>query len=133
MRADQAGGTLSDPFARRRLWGLPFLGLAVLAAGVATLTLGAVDVPAAEVAAVVSRRVGLRWFGEPSDQAIAVVWNIRMPRLLLGATVGAGLAATGAALQGLLRNDLADPHLLGIGLGSATGRLIGGGRDPTWL
>lgn len=127
MAADQAGAFLTDPFSRRRAWGLPLLALAVVGAAVATLAFGAVDVPFSEVAAVLARRVGLRWFGEPTDQAMAVVWNIRMPRLLLGVTVGAGLAATGAALQGLLRNDLADPHLLGIGPGAAVGAAIGAG------
>lgn len=127
MGGDQTGGILPDPFARRRVWGMPLLGLALLTAGVATLALGAVDVPFAEVVAVVSRRLGIRWLPAPTDQAAAVVWNIRMPRLLLGVTVGAGLAATGVALQGLLRNDLADPHLLGIGPGAAIGAAIGAG------
>jgi iron complex transport system permease protein len=48
-----------------------------------------------------------------------------MPRLLLGFTVGATLGLVGAMLQGLLRNDLADPHLLGIGPGAAIGAALG--------
>lgn len=125
MAEGQPGATGTDPFARRRAWALPLLGLALLGGAVATLSLGAVDIPLSEVAAVFSRRAGIPLFGDPSDQAVAVVWNIRMPRLLLGVTVGAGLAATGAALQGLLRNDLADPHLMGIGPGAGIGAAIG--------
>jgi len=106
---------------------MPLLGVVVLSAAIASLSLGAVDVPLREVGAVVTGRLGLSWLGEPADQAVAVVWNIRMPRLLLGVTVGAGLAACGVALQGLLRNDLADPHLLGIGPGAAIGAAIGAG------
>lgn len=62
---------------------------------------------------------------DPSFQADAVIWNIRLPRILLGTVVGASLAVTGGVLQGLYRNPLADPHLLGIGPGAAIGGAIG--------
>lgn len=114
-----------DPYLGRRRWGLLGLTIAVLLVGAATLAFGAVDVPPSEVAAVLSRKLGLGLFAEPSQQAEAVVWGIRMPRLLLGFTVGAALAVTGGVLQGMLRNDLADPHLLGIGPGAAIGAALG--------
>jgi iron complex transport system permease protein len=117
----------ADPFRIRRRWGLALLALAVIIIGGASLSLGAVDVPADQVAGVLGHQFGLPWFTEPSGQASAVVWGIRMPRLLLGMSVGAALAAAGAALQGMLRNDLADPHLLGIGPGAAIGAAIGAG------
>jgi iron complex transport system permease protein len=79
------------------------------------------------VAAVLAGRLGLDWFGEAGPQAVAVVWGIRMPRLLMGLVVGAALAATGSVLQGMLRSDLADPQLLGIGPGAAIGAAIGSG------
>ncbi len=81
--------------------------------------------PFEEVFGVLARKVGLSLFAEPSPQAEAVVWSIRMPRLLLAFTVGAALALVGGMLQGLLRNKLADPHLLGIGPGAAIGAAIG--------
>lgn len=87
--------------------------------------MGAVAVPRGEVLGVLTRKIGLDWFAEPSPQAEAVVWGIRMPRLLLAFTVGGVLALTGGVLQGLLRNNLADPHLLGIGPGAAIGAAIG--------
>ncbi len=101
--------------------------MTVLLAGAswAALSLGAVDVPAGQVLGVLAQKLGIDWFAEPSAQAEAVVWGIRMPRLLLGLSVGATLAITGAALQGLLRNNLADPHLLGIGPGAAIGAALG--------
>jgi iron complex transport system permease protein len=91
------------------------------------LSLGAVDVAGNEVAAVLSGKLGLAWFGEAGPQAEAVVWGIRLPRLLMGVVVGAALAATGTVLQGVLRSDLADPQLLGIGPGAAIGAAIGAG------
>jgi iron complex transport system permease protein len=54
-------------------------------------------------------------------QEDAVVWSIRLPRLLLAALVGAGLGAAGAALQGVFRNPLADPQLVGVAGGAAFG------------
>jgi iron complex transport system permease protein len=55
----------------------------------------------------------------PADDAI--VWNVRVPRVLLGVGVGAGLAMCGAALQAMTRNALADPYVLGISGGASTG------------
>lgn len=59
---------------------------------------------------------------ETSDPAAtAIVMHIRLPRVLLGAAVGAALACSGCALQGLFRNPLADPGLIGVTAGAATG------------
>jgi iron complex transport system permease protein len=89
-----------------------------------SLSLGAVSISPAEVGRVLADRLGL-----PVDQAAfsvdAVIWNIRLPRVLAGVVVGATLALTGAALQGLYRNRLADPQLVGIGPGAALGGAIG--------
>lgn len=115
----------TDPFAMRRRWIAPVATLLLLGAAWATLSLGAVSVPRGEVLGVLARKLGLQLFTEPSAQAEAVVWGIRMPRLLLAFTVGGALALTGGVLQGLLRNNLADPHLLGIGPGAAIGAAIG--------
>lgn len=51
----------------------------------------------------------------------AIVWDVRLPRVLLGALVGAGLAICGVALQAMVRNMLADPYLLGINSGASAG------------
>lgn len=55
----------------------------------------------------------------------AVLWQIRLPRLLVAIMVGAGLGAAGACLQGLFRNPLADPGLIGVASGGAVGTFIG--------
>jgi iron complex transport system permease protein len=54
----------------------------------------------------------------------AIVWSLRLPRAILAAIVGAGLAMVGASLQAVTRNPLADPHLLGISAGGAFGAIL---------
>ncbi|HEX9846893.1 MAG TPA: iron ABC transporter permease [Acidimicrobiia bacterium] len=124
-RIARVEGVGADPYAGRRRWLTAVVVPLLVLAGWGGLSLGAVPVPVAEVLGVLSRKIGIGWFTEPSAQAEAVVWGIRMPRLLLGLTVGAALALIGGVLQGLLRNNLADPHLLGIGPGAAIGAAIG--------
>ncbi|MBT8198982.1 MAG: iron ABC transporter permease, partial [Acidimicrobiia bacterium] len=85
---------------------------------------GAVVIDPGEVLAVLSRRLGVSLGPEPSFQASAVLWEIRLPRILLGIVVGGVLGATGAGLQGLMRNPLADPQLLGIGPGASVGAVL---------
>lgn len=60
---------------------------------------------------------------EPSG-ASYVVWELRLPRALVACMAGAGLAVSGAVLQGLFRNPLADPGLLGVSAGSALGAVV---------
>jgi iron complex transport system permease protein len=56
-----------------------------------------------------------------TDQQAAVLWQIRLPRVVLGLLVGAALSASGAAYQGVFRNPLADPYLLGLSGGAGLG------------
>jgi iron complex transport system permease protein len=114
-----------DPFASRRRWVAPVVVTGLVATAWAALSFGAVSVPFGQVLGVLARKLGIEAFAEPTQQAEAVVWGIRMPRLLLGLAVGGALGLVGGVLQGLLRNDLADPHLLGIGPGAAIGAAIG--------
>lgn len=60
----------------------------------------------------------------PSETERAILFDIRMPRVFLGACVGASLAVAGASLQALLRNPLAEPYLLGVSNGAALGTLL---------
>ena len=62
--------------------------------------------------------------GDPGSTDATLLWSLRLPRVLLGAMVGAGLAASGTALQGLLRNPLADPFVLGVSGGAALGATL---------
>jgi iron complex transport system permease protein len=63
-------------------------------------------------------------FFDLTDAQRAILFDIRLPRVLLGATVGASLAAAGASLQSLLRNPLAEPYLLGVSNGAALGTML---------
>ncbi len=77
---------------------------------------GAVSLP---IAAVFEALMGR---GDPT--AVAIVRDLRLPRVVLGALVGAGLGASGAVLQGALRNALAEPYLLGVSGGAAVGAVL---------
>jgi len=53
-----------------------------------------------------------------------IIWKVRMPRIMMSALVGASLAVVGAAFQGIFRNPLADPHILGVSSGAAFGATL---------
>jgi iron complex transport system permease protein len=89
------------------------MGLGVLAIAAAELAYGPVSLSLSEIANAI-----LGW-GEPASTAI--VTQIRAPRLLLGLAVGTALALSGCALQGVLRNPLADPGLIGVTGGASVG------------
>lgn len=80
----------------------------------------------AALAFLASLLVGPTGFGLPSGGGVfgIIFWEIRMPRALLGALVGAALGMSGAALQGYLRNPLAEPGLLGVTGGASLGAVI---------
>jgi len=63
-------------------------------------------------------------FGGGSEEHRIIVRNLRLPRAILGLLVGGGLALAGAVFQALLRNPLAEPYILGISGGSATGAVV---------
>jgi len=65
----------------------------------------------------------LQWSGPASPDSV-ILFDTRFPRVLLAAVVGGALAVAGAALQGLLRNPLAEPHILGISGGAALGGIV---------
>ena len=77
------------------------------------------------VAIPLSLVAGRAWvFGLEEGRAALIIAELRLPRALLAVTVGAGLGAAGAAMQGYLRNQLADPGLFGIAPGAALGAVL---------
>lgn len=97
--------------------------LAVLIASVSyTITLGPLPVTSGQVWGVVAHHLGIGSMPDGvSELQAAAVWRVRVPRALLAALAGAGLALCGALLQSLLRNPLADPYILGISSGASVG------------
>ncbi|RON81852.1 FecCD family ABC transporter permease [Pseudomonas fluorescens] len=100
------------------------LGAVLLVSCVVSLGFGPARVPVDVVWRIVLHKA--LGFGETSWSAGQehIVWLIRVPRMLLGALVGAGLALIGAVLQAVTRNPLADPHLLGVTSGATLGAVI---------
>ncbi|MGD9753053.1 MAG: FecCD family ABC transporter permease [Acidimicrobiia bacterium] len=94
------------------------------------VALGPVRIPIGTVARIVAFRAGgVGDSGRWSASQEFIVWDLRLPRVLLGAGVGGGLAVTGAVLQALVRNPLADPYVFGITSGASVGAsvvLVGG-------
>jgi iron complex transport system permease protein len=114
----------------RRVLGALALGLA--AAMIVAAGRGAVAISPAEILAAIGDRLGLD-LGAVSAQKRAILGSIRLPRVVLAALVGAALGGAGASLQGIVRNPLADPTLIGISGGAALGAvgwLVLGVRIP---
>lgn len=90
-------------------------------------TLGSYPIPVTEAYSIIWR--GL--FNNPETTKEIVVWNLRLPRILMGVLAGIGLAIAGAMMQGILRNPLASPYTLGVssgaGFGAALAILLGKG------
>lgn len=114
--------TIHPPVVRPR----PMAMLAVLwAAAVITLLagigIGPVAIAPLQSLAILAKAVGIALPVEHSPQQTAILLNIRLPRVVMAMMVGGALGMGGAALQGLFRNPLADPGLLGVSSGGALG------------
>jgi len=104
---------------RGRALALPALSLLLLATAVIGLGTGAIRIPASEVFGALMRSVD----GSASQGDDQVVLMLRLPRVLMAALVGASLACSGAAMQGLFRNPLVEPGLIGVSAGAALGAI----------
>lgn len=123
--ANMTAGAVTKPVTphRQRQGQLVLIGLAglLVVALLAGVGLGAVRVSPAQVIAILVNKVAGEGVIDVPYEArqASVVLAIRLPRVLLGLLVGAGLAVSGAAIQGLFRNPLASPGLIGISSGAA--------------
>jgi iron complex transport system permease protein len=112
--------------ARRRpillgVGGLIALGVAlVLGVGLGTVAIS----PADTLGILAERLLGINVDRTWSAATETIVWDLRLPRVLTSMVVGAGLAVAGTTFQGLLRNPLADPYVLGTASGAALGAAI---------
>src|SRR5689334_22233377 len=129
MRSLAADHVATAPVARRPRRPLRSFAIgALVALGVllvSGLLLGTVSLPLGDTLAV----LGHRFLGLPAGtwptSTETIVMELRLPRVLAAMAVGAGLGVSGAVLQGLLRNPLADPYVLGTASGAALGAAVG--------
>ncbi|WP_079032107.1 FecCD family ABC transporter permease [Streptomyces specialis] len=103
---------------------LGLLGTAALLLSVAaSVRIGSADVGYGELGRALGGRLGLAV--EPLPPLLdSLIWDLRLPRVLLAALVGAALAVCGAVLQAVTRNALAEPYLLGVSSGASTGAVV---------
>ncbi|MAM25455.1 MAG: iron ABC transporter [Marinobacter sp.] len=103
---------------------------ALALACIASLEIGATDVTLLAMLAKLAQGEAL------SQMERVVLFEIRLPRLAMGVLVGAALAVSGAAMQGLFRNPLADPGIVGVGAGAGLGAILAivlGALLPVWM
>jgi iron complex transport system permease protein len=126
-RSDAPDPAIDVTFSLRPRLGL----LAALAAGLVlvsavALVVGAYRLSAADVWATILARLGLAGKALPEGRLHdTVVWNMRLPRIIMAITVGAALSSSGAIFQGCFRNPLVEPYILGVSSGAAFGAALG--------
>jgi iron complex transport system permease protein len=95
------------------------LAMVLFAVVLLACCLGSFPVAPGDVPAVILAGLGFQPSQGVPQEAYAVVWSIRLPRIVLALAVGAGLGSAGAAMQAIFRNPLADPSLIGVSGGAA--------------
>ena len=103
--------------------GFSFLLALVIATALVSLSLGPVNIPAGHVASIVLSLLGLE-LADFSRTEQLVIEQIRLPRIVVGASVGMALGVAGATMQGLFRNPMADPGIVGVSAGGAVGAVV---------
>ena len=118
---------------RTRLYSM--LGLAILLVAVIVLatSIGSVHIPLLTTFRIILNKLPFIDIAQSWQSAIAtVILDIRLPRVILAGLVGAALATAGATNQGLFRNPLADPYLIGVAQGASLGAVVGFLMPVTW-
>jgi iron complex transport system permease protein len=119
-------GTLDADVLFAYPWRRLAVAMAVLAAvGVVAGGIGSVYIPPLDIVRIVLVKASL--IDAPDAQPASwdvIIWQIRLPRIVLSAMVGGALGISGAAYQGLFRNPLADPYLIGIASGAGLGATV---------
>lgn len=109
-------------------WSIPgsytLLCLALVAASGLALTMGPMQLASSDSLLLLVDKVFGSQFSQLKTHEQVVVWQLRLPRLLLALLVGALLAQSGAVMQGLFRNPLADPGIIGVSSGAAVGAVL---------
>lgn len=125
-----------DPLQLRRQVILAALAASLIAACLLAATLGALSIPFSHVVASILAHLGIDTGVPVTNIEDAALFSIRLPRVALGLGVGAVLGISGAALQALFRNPLADPGLIGVSGGAACGAIgwiVLSAALPLWM
>ncbi|MBN2240762.1 MAG: iron chelate uptake ABC transporter family permease subunit [Dehalococcoidales bacterium] len=114
------------PHWRSRIYSIAGLAIGVLVVVAIATTIGSVNIPfLTSIKIMLSQLPLVDFTPDWSSNTEMIIMNIRMPRIVLAGLVGAALATSGATYQGLFRNPLADPYLIGAAQGAALGAVIG--------
>lgn len=101
------------------------LGVGVILIALLSVLLGSVNIPLQDFFAVLKERVTSGFtLSQPQERFSNIIFQLRIPRTLLVMLVGAALATSGGAYQGLFQNPLADPYLIGVASGAGLGSII---------
>ena len=125
MQSTLEKGTIKAASKKRTAWIVPALGIVLLISILFASAFGAVSVPITDIIKMAAHKFGL--FNIPVTWRAAdetIIFQLRFPRVVGAALVGAGLSSAGVIFQGLLRNPLADPYIIGTSAGAAFGATI---------
>jgi len=118
---------------RRRLISLVLLGVGLIIIITLATSIGSVHVPLGTTFSILADKLPFVNIDQTwSDATTTIVLDIRLPRIILAGLVGAALAIAGATYQGLFRNPLADPYLIGVAQGASLGAVIGFLLPAAW-
>lgn len=100
------------------------LGLGLFLVCCFSLVCGQIDISLSNSLAILGAQTGLYPNEAFTKEQLAVIWFIRLPRMLIGLLVGAALGISGAVMQGIFSNPLADPGIIGVSAGATTGAVL---------
>ena len=118
---------------RSRVYSIIGLLISLVVIVILAVTIGSVSIPFSTIIAILLSKLpwvdmSPMWTGTLET----IIFDIRLPRVILAGLVGSALATAGATYQGLFRNPLADPYLIGVAQGAALGAVIGFLLPPAW-
>ena len=132
MAVNDIGSVISDriknirPRWRGRIYAMLGLAIAVIVVVIIATTIGSVKIPISTTLRILfSQLPFINFSPDWTGNTETILLNIRLPRIVLAGLIGAALSVAGATYQGLFRNPLADPYLIGAAQGAALGAVIG--------
>jgi iron complex transport system permease protein len=118
---------------RRRIYSLLGLAAALIVVIAVAASIGSVEIPLATTFYILLDKLLFVDINQTWPDAFAtIVWDYRLPRVILAGLVGAALSTAGATYQGLFRNPLADPYLIGVAQGASVGAIVGFLLPAAW-